>query len=57
VTQGAAEILGYLSLAVERGAGTVWSETRADIEAVNERRGSRFLVDSPDPEYLPEVDT
>ena len=57
VTQGAAEILGYLSLAAERGGGTAWGEARADIEAANERRGSRFLVDSPDPEYLPEVDT
>lgn len=57
VTQGAAEILGYLSLAAERGEGTVWGEARADIEAVNERRGSRLLVDSPDPEYLPEVNT
>lgn len=57
VTKGAAEILGYLSLASERGAGTVWGEARTDIEAMNERRGSQLLVDSPDPEYLPEVDT
>jgi hypothetical protein len=54
VTQGAAEIIGYLSLAEEAGQSAVWGESRAGIEARNERRGSRLLVDSPDPSYLPE---
>ena len=55
VTQGAAEILGYLSLAEEAGQGAVWAPGRARIESRNLRRGSRFVVDSPDPVYLPEV--
>ena len=55
VTQGSAEILGYLSLAEEAGSGAVWGEARAVIPARNERRLSRFVVDSPDPEYLAEA--
>lgn len=56
VRQGAAEILGYLSLAAEdsvRGAA-VWGGDRTEIPARNERRGSRLLVDTPNPAYLPE---
>jgi hypothetical protein len=56
VSQGAAEILGYLSLASEAGSGAVWGDSRAEIRARNERRDTRFVVDSPDPEYLSEVD-
>ena len=55
VMQGAAEILGYLSLAEDAGAGAVWGPERVEIEARNEKRGSRLLVDSPDPAYLSEA--
>ena len=55
VERGAAEILGYLSLASEAGVGAVWSERRTLIKARNERRDSAFLADSPDPAYLGEM--
>jgi len=52
VTQGAAEILGYLSLAAEAPSRAVFDDARARIEARNERHDASFSVDSPDPAFL-----
>ncbi len=56
VTRGAAEIVGYLSIASLGGEAAVWGERRAFIEARNERRRARFVADLPDPSYLPEIE-
>ena len=56
VAQGAAEILGYLSLAEEAGSGASFGEARATIAARNERRGARLEIDAPDPAFMPEAE-
>jgi len=55
VTQGAAELLGYLSLAEEARSGASFGAARAAIAARNERRGARLVIDSPDPSFLPQA--
>ena len=56
VTQGAAEILGYLTLASEEPSGAAFGPERAEIAARNERRGAGLVVDTPDPAFLPEAE-
>jgi Protein of unknown function (DUF3375). len=57
VVQGAAEVLGYLSLAAGAGSAASWGsrEQRAEIQARNEKRGAKLVIDSPDPAFLAEV--
>jgi hypothetical protein len=54
IRMGAAEVLGYLSIASEPGAASD-SGKRTEIQAYNERRRTRFVVDSPDIIYLSEL--
>jgi hypothetical protein len=66
VSQGAAELLGYLDLAATTRAGmdsglgahheVADSGERALLQARNDRRRTRFTADIPNPVFLPELE-
>ena len=60
IRQGAAEVLGYLTIAAEPGNSASGSpgsgsELRASFPAHNERRESSFTVDAPDIIFMQEL--
>lgn len=54
LTQGSAEVLGYLSLASEAGSSAVYAEKRVSFDARNERMDASLKLDAPDPAFLSE---
>ena len=55
ISQGAAEVLGYLSIGVEPGACTAGTDERTELSACNKRRNSSFKVDAPDIIFMQEL--
>ncbi len=55
ISQGAAEVLGYLSIAAEPGAAAVDTHERTELPAHNDRRDASFTVDAPDIIFMQEL--